>query len=48
VIIVSAAFLLPDDFVDLSVERFRLTFFRDDSIELDDDAIDDDELLKSA
>ena len=31
----------------LSVGRFRLPALRDDSIELDDDAADEDELLKS-
>jgi hypothetical protein len=31
-----------------SVVRFRATILRDDSIELEDEATDDDELLKSA
>ncbi len=38
------------DFVDpmvLSVCRLRFVVLRDNSIELDDDAADDDELLKS-
>jgi hypothetical protein len=33
--------------VVLSMDRFRFVGFRDDSIELEDDATDDDELLKS-
>jgi hypothetical protein len=41
--------LTPDllDIVVLSVDRLRLPVLRDDSMELDDDATDDDELLKS-
>lgn len=35
------------DMVVLSVARFRPAVFRDDSSELDDDAADEDELLKS-
>jgi hypothetical protein len=41
---------LTPDFVEivvLSVDRLRFVVLRDNSIELDDDATDDDELLKS-